>query len=84
VRAADIKVGDYVYLNGGVSFRDKPLPTTIPFIVINVAALYGDDAVFVVREAAYFRMLTADGARLDPTHGIFLAFSDVARVKADA
>lgn len=80
-----IDVGDHVFLNGGVFFRDKPLSTQVPFIVINIAGVFGGDTILVVREAAYYAMLVADGHSLDVTHGIFLSLNDVARrVKADA
>lgn len=80
-----IDVGDRVFLNGGVFFRDEPLPTTIPFIVINIAGVFGGDTILVVREAVMFKLLESAGYPLDITHGIFLSLNDVARrVKADA
>lgn len=75
--------GNMVFLRPGTIFRDRPLPTTVPFHVINTAG-YEEDMVLVVREASLFQMLTADGLHIDRTHGIYVCLSEVAAVEAAA
>ncbi len=82
MKTTKVDRGDMVFLKPGVTHRKKPLPTTIPFHVINIAAYEGNDAVLVVREASLFQMLTADGHHLDRTHGIYLSLHEVASVEA--